>query len=140
MQSTNTMHTFDKVLLIDDDEINNMLNANLIRKVGLSQNIDTALNGQEGLDYLDTCSKEDFPDLIFLDIHMPVMDGFEFLEAYEKQFKPHYGTIILMMLTTSVLESDRNKALDSMLVKEFINKPLSSEKLTEIIDRLELSS
>lgn len=131
------MRTFEKVLLIDDDEINNMLNARLIRKAGLSQSIDTALNGQEGLDYLESCVKEDFPDLIFLDIHMPVMDGFEFLEAYKKRFKSHHHTIILMMLTTSVLESDRNKALDSMLVKEFINKPLTSSKLEEIIARLE---
>lgn len=97
---------FNKVLLVDDDKINNYINLRLIRRIGLSEEIIVTNNGQEAITYLKTCDKNELPTLILLDINMPVMDGFEFLEEYEK-FK--FNTVerpMIVVLTTSTNTND----------------------------------
>jgi CheY-like chemotaxis protein len=122
-----------KVLLIDDDMITNNLNTRVIKKMGVCDSIDVAINGKEGLEYLRKCDDTNCPDLILLDINMPVMNGFEFLDAYEKEF-PNGKTLILMMLTTSLQNSDYTKAKSYPEVSQYIAKPLSPVKLKTILN------
>lgn len=128
------------ILLIDDDEATNYINKKLIIKAAITEKIDVVLNGKEALAYLTNTGKyasqgEDYPKpmLIFLDINMPVMDGWEFLTEYEQLPEHLKAQIIIVMLTSSNNPDDlkRAQSLDTRL--GFKNKPLSIAVLNEIV-------
>ncbi|HEX8548899.1 MAG TPA: response regulator [Cytophagaceae bacterium] len=127
------------VLLVDDDNINNFINQRLIKKLNFSESIHTVTNGQEALDFLrqKINSKDPLPELILLDINMPVMDGFEFIEQYRNL--PEKGTSNIIVLTTSTNDKDMDKVSGAKEVSGFINKPLTEEKLTSAIGKLAFS-
>jgi CheY-like chemotaxis protein len=74
----------------------------------------------------------DLPDLIFLDINMPIMNGFDFLNEYQNLSETIQKHCIIMMLTTSLNEDDRKRAIENKFVYSFMNKPLDKEKLDTI--------
>jgi CheY-like chemotaxis protein len=123
------------VLVIDDDEPTNFLNQIIIENSGCAQFVKAVQSGQEALDYLTAKEKVQCPrpDLIFLDINMPAMNGWEFLEKYRSLSKEEQGKIMVVMLTTSLFPEDRLKAEDLPEVSGFENKPLTTEKLDNII-------
>src|SRR5215212_10175209 len=94
------------VLLIDDDEPTNFFNQIIIENTGCAEEIKTAQSGQEALEYLTNISGSDksfpCPDLIFLDINMPAMNGWEFLEKYRTLDGHLKGKVMIVMLTTSL--------------------------------------
>ncbi len=122
-----------KVMLVDDDDITNNLNTRLIEKLGISDNVVIATNGQKAIEYLNNCNETNQPDLIILDINMPVMNGFEFLETFHNTFAHKPKPLILMMLTTSVQNSDFAKAKTFDEVSEYISKPLTPVKIKDIM-------
>ncbi|NQY73759.1 MAG: response regulator [Candidatus Margulisbacteria bacterium] len=127
-----------KVLLIDDNESCNFITERVLSKTGLAGDIAVKLNGKEALDYLmdiDKDRKISFPELIFLDINMPVMDGFEFLDQYEKAgFNKKLTRIV--MLTSSMMESDRQRAFKFQSVVDYLEKFMDVQKANEIIHAL----
>ncbi len=126
---------FNKVLLVDDDKINNYINLRLIRRIGLSEEIIVTNNGQEAITYLKNCEKNEQPTLILLDINMPVMDGFEFLEEYEKLKGNTVERPMIVVLTTSTNTNDIKKVESSPIAAGYINKPLTEENLLGFIRR-----
>src|SRR5689334_11317729 len=124
-------HKLNCVLVIDDDEPTNFLNQIVIENSGCAQFVKAVQSGQEALDYLTTKEKGQCPrpDLIFLDINMPAMNGWEFLEKYRSLTKEEQGKIMVVMLTTSLFPEDRVKAEELPEVSGFENKPLTTEKL-----------
>lgn len=131
------MNKFNSVLLVDDDSINNFLNKRLIKKLDLADHVEVKLNGLEGINYLkEACvdSIENCPSIIFLDINMPVMDGFDFIKAYQNSPFPKKG--IIAVLTTSRSDQDI-QTLRNLGDFYFLNKPLTEEKLKNFFERIE---
>jgi CheY-like chemotaxis protein len=127
------MERLKSILLVDDDETSNFLNQHLIQGLDICDNITEVHNGQEALDYLTTKGIQK-PDLILLDINMPIMNGIEFLEEYTKLPEEIKARICICMLTTSLLKSDIDKIKTFDEVSEYISKPIDEDKLLEIIE------
>ena len=127
-----------RILLVDDSEATNAMNVYLFNRLNAAEQIDVALNGVEAIDYLtteDANGEYPRPELIVLDLNMPVMNGLEFLEAYQDLSEDIKGGVIIVMLTTSMLESDQMSARGFESVVGYQNKPLTLEKAEEIWSR-----
>jgi CheY-like chemotaxis protein len=135
------MKKINCVLLIDDNPADNYYHEYIMKDAGLCSQVKVALNGIEALSYLknawiDSPSEEmPRPEIIFLDINMPRMSGFEFLEEYHQLDGGLKSSTSVIMLTSSPNPDDRKKALSFSDVKEYHVKPLSIEMLQEIIER-----
>jgi CheY-like chemotaxis protein len=123
-----------KILLVDDDEATNYYNKFVIERLNLVEEIVVKETGKRALDYLLGIEKDDFPNLIFLDINMPEMNGWEFLEAYEKDKLYSRFTSVIVMLTTSINPEDREKASRMKLVNDFKIKPITEKMFLEILE------
>ncbi|MEP3441176.1 MAG: response regulator [Sulfitobacter sp.] len=130
------MTRIERVLLIDDDTVTNMLHSRVIKRSGLVDRIEVATDGQEALDILnrDIAAGGPLPELIFLDINMPVMSGFEFLEEYAKLDISVEEQLVIVMLSTTLLPADHRRAEADPNVHSFCDKPLRLEKLIETIE------
>jgi response regulator of citrate/malate metabolism len=115
-----------KILLIDDDEITNFFNRKLIKTSNPLLDINTVSSVKQAMDFLRKNKSDTFPDIIFLDIFMPVKNGWDFLEEFQNEFGKDTSGINLYMLSSSIYLDDITKANDHKLVKGYITKPLSS--------------
>jgi CheY-like chemotaxis protein len=123
------------VLLVDDDDINNFISIKLIKKAVLNADITACLNGKLAIEKLLEIQKEDasrLPDYILLDINMPVMNGWEFLEEYDRLKIDAAGKTKIFIISSSVFSNDINKAKSFPLVTDFVSKPLNVEKIREL--------
>jgi CheY-like chemotaxis protein len=131
------MHpTLDLILLVDDDETTNYVNKRLLTQLNVAKEIKTMTNGQEALTYLQNVSAGNGgvnPDLIFLDIKMPIMDGFSFLDAFENHDMGNNKPIIVMMLTSSASFYDLERLKNYKKVKKHISKALTNADVREIL-------
>ena len=120
------------LLVIDDDDINIFIIKKIVEKTGFAVNMVAKTNGQLAIDYLEEIAgdPEQFPHLILVDINMPVLNGWEFIEAYENM--NINKAVDMYMLSSSVYENDIEKAKTYNVVKGFISKPLSIDRLIEL--------
>ena len=121
------------VLLIDDNKATNFLHETLFEELDVSECIVIAYNGKDGLAHLDrVAGGDDYPELILVDIHMPVMDGFDFLEGYrQRQYHEKYDSLVVM-LTTSTNPRDVDRILAAGFA-EYLPKPLAEENIQELV-------
>ncbi|MDB5147127.1 MAG: response regulator [Mucilaginibacter sp.] len=125
------------VLLVDDDEINNFISIKLIKKALLNTEIMACLNGKYAIEQLSDIQRKDpnkLPDYILLDINMPIMNGWEFLDEYKRLNLDPLGKSKIYIISSSVFSNDINKARSYPLVKDFISKPLNVEKIKELFE------
>lgn len=125
------------VLLVDDDPTTNFLHQRLLRRLNVAREVLVALNGEQALHVLkQQCQQAATacPALVLLDVNMPVMNGFEFLEVFSHLTLAHRQDIVVVMLTTSLLDQDLVRA-QQLPVADFLNKPLTTEKLMEVLQR-----
>ncbi|UWR21377.1 response regulator [Sulfitobacter sp. S190] len=129
------MTPINRILLVDDDAVTNLMHTRIIRKSGKAAHIDVATDGLQALELIksDLAAARALPELVFLDINMPRMGGFEFLEEYAKLGLPVGEQLIIVMLSTSLLHADHARAEADPHVHSFSDKPLRTEKLLEVI-------
>jgi CheY-like chemotaxis protein len=130
------------VLLVDDNEPDNFLHKRIIEKVGIANYIGIAENGREALEFIrskwrfgQTESTACLPELIFLDINMPIMDGWQFLEEFYKIGDVRKTKGVIIILTTSQYPVDLVKANSMPGSIQYRFKPLTVEMLNEIIQQ-----
>jgi CheY-like chemotaxis protein len=127
------------ILLVDDDDTTNFVNTRLLTNMQITEDIKAVRNGKEAIDYLKEACLENpkpgfvCPDLIFLDIKMPVMDGFTFLEKYKEAGLDSGDHVIIMMLTSSASFYDLEKLKSYDKVKKHLSKALTEAEVREIV-------
>ncbi|KAA5549193.1 response regulator [Adhaeribacter rhizoryzae] len=134
------MRPLDLILLIDDDETTNHVNLRTLKRTNIAKDIKIFMNGEQALHYLKaiaaqtgSATSEEYPDLIFLDIKMPIMDGFEFLDAYQELHAHYQIPAKIMMLTSSASFYDLNRLEKYDVVKRHFAKPLTDYDVKEIV-------
>jgi CheY-like chemotaxis protein len=133
------MTPLKRILLVDDDSVTNMLHRRVIERSGLVELIDVATDGREALELLgaDLTAERALPELIFLDINMPGMGGFEFLEHYADLPVGPDAQLIIVMLSTSLLPNDHARARNDPNVHSFCEKPLSLRELLTVVEEFQ---
>jgi CheY-like chemotaxis protein len=126
------MIRFDTIFLVDDDPINNLINRRLLGKTGICERIQEFLGGQEALEKIAELAPEESL-LLFLDINMPVINGWEFLDKYIETF-PHRKDKIVI-LSSSIDFQDRQRANEYAIVSGFLEKPLTLDKISGQMSR-----
>lgn len=126
----------NKILCVDDDPITLMLCKKVIAKANFTGEIESAKDGVEALKFFDTINNEskgdDYPELIFLDLNMPIMDGWEFLDEFSKNLSQAFPKTKIIVLSSSVDPKDINKSKNYPMVLDFLPKPITVEMLNNI--------
>jgi CheY-like chemotaxis protein len=132
------MRRFKRILLVDDDEVANFVSIRVLKKLGISEEVVVLYDGEEALEYvkqhyLKPNQHAASEDLILLDLNMPLMGGFEFLEHFNRL--PVQSKVQICIVSSSSLEQDQKRASD-FNVSGYISKPLSVNKLMTVLDNL----
>lgn len=136
------MKKINCTLLIDDYEPNNVFNKYIIGDADFCNHVKTAIDADKAIAYLLKSAEPGqsdtypVPELIFLDINMPRLNGFEFMDEYQKLDRKFRSKIKIIMLTTSVNPEDYHRAMEYKEISRFENKPLTREMITDTIDKL----
>lgn len=137
MKNAIAKYKHNNILLIDDNELDNFINEKMIQARSYSRNVYVSTNGKNALEFINNLvasgdtNNEAYPEVIFVDLNMPLMDGFEFIEQFKKIHNPKLMACKIVILTSSISNSDKVKAkeLGSMA---FVMKPLSNEVLDKL--------
>lgn len=122
-----------KVYLLDDDIDHNFLNTLLLNSLGI-MNVEAGTSMEEALSYLNNCVLAGtMPDFIFVDLNMPGINGFAFIKNFEENYWKLNRKSHIIMLTNSILETEREEALKFHSVLDFWSKPLTQSKLRELL-------
>lgn len=124
-----------QVLLIDDDQVYLFAATKTIEATGLAGSVEVCTNGLDAIEYLQKVigSSGKLPDVIFIDINMPVMDGWEFLEEYKTLAKQINSPIKIYILSSSVDKNDIMRSKEYNSVIDYVVKPVYKEKFSEIL-------
>ena len=128
---------YKTIMLIDDNEIDNLINQKIVEASNICENIFSHTGGKSAIEFLKNMEKiasaiEALPEVIFLDIDMPLMDGFQFLEEFESLTDSTKAHCKIVMLTSSINPQDMNKSQKYTFVKKYINKPLTQDNLRKL--------
>src|SRR5687767_5616372 len=128
---------YHTVMLIDDNEIDNLINQKMIEAASIAENIYTHTGAKSAIEFLRNVERLEvadkvLPDVIFLDIDMPLMDGFQFLDEFEKLGNGAKKKSKIVMLTSSINPQDSARSKKYASVKQYLNKPLTHESISKL--------
>ncbi len=124
---------YSKVLLIDDNEIDNFINERMITSSLFSREVTVKNSADAALDYLRSLQDPgEFPEIIFLDLNMPEKDGFDFLIEFEQLPVALKEKGKIVVLSSSISPEDINRASSNIYVYKYVNKPLNEKYLDAI--------
>ncbi|MBR9999369.1 MAG: response regulator [Cyclobacteriaceae bacterium] len=129
------MEKINLLMIIDDDELNNYITTKIVGYAQLAKNVESYQSPRAALEYLfENSARVDgvAPEIIFLDISMHDMNGWEFLEEYKHLPHDYQKKIKIFILSTSIFEHDRMKAGEYDCINGYIQKPLTEPKINEI--------
>lgn len=134
-----TEKKYHAVMLVDDNEIDNLINQKMIEASNIAEHIFVHSGAKSAIEFLKNIEKLAkgpislyLPEIIFLDIDMPLMDGFQFLDEFDKLSESIKTNSKVVMLTSSLNPQDMNKAKKNQFVLKYINKPLTQENLKKL--------
>jgi CheY-like chemotaxis protein len=122
-----------KILLVDDDQIHHFIHTKVIERAGIDCDISTASNGDEALEMIrgHLAGIVFTPDIILLDLDMPIMNGFEFIKIFQQMEIPNKDNIVIVILTSSMNIADVEKAR-SIGIQRFLTKPLTTQDVSKL--------
>lgn len=138
METEKPEYKYRNVLLVDDNDLDNFINQKMLESNNFSRTIHISTNGKVALDFIAAqinsgpAKDDNFPDVMFVDLNMPVMSGFELIVALKKTYVEKLLHCKIIILSSSIHAEDRLKAerIDSGIL--FLNKPLTNELLNAI--------
>ncbi|EMY62169.1 response regulator [Leptospira terpstrae] len=128
-----------KICVIDDDTIYQFTTKKIISNAGIKEEVLIFSDAENALEFFNTESenRDKLPDIIFLDINMPFMDGWQFLDAFAKIVPRFPKSIEVFLVSSSVDEADTDRAAKIPLISGYIFKPFTKEKLWESLSRIQ---
>ena len=120
-------------MLVDDSRADNYYHRVVINDTGLAEDVIDFTSPVEALEYLRTTANHPV-DLILLDLNMPGMTGYEFLDEYKQIDKGQQAKVIVVLLTNSLRASDKMQASEDDAVAAFVNKPLTEDHFVQLVD------
>ncbi len=122
------------LMIVDNDQVNSFVLKNIIKRNYSDAKIEMFADGEQAINHLNELEGEgaDFPDVLLLDLYMPVMDGFTFLELYSNKYS--HKKMVIFAMSNSLGKEDQQRANDFQVVKGFITKPLMYNNLQFIIE------
>jgi len=127
------------VLIVDDDQVYRFAASKTIEATGFAQSVEECNNGLDALNFITHAiySYSKLPDIIFLDINMPVMDGWEFLEAYRAMEEKLPDTINIYLVSSSVDKNDIMRSQQFKYVTDYLVKPVYKEKFSQVLQSVQ---
>ena len=138
MKRKEPIFKYKYAMLLDDNELDNFINQKTLEATNFANKIYVNTSSKSALEFLnnltisDTDNASHFPEIIFVDINMPMVDGFQFIEKFKNTFSSKSNTTKLVILTSSIAQIDRDKANQISEDIVFLNKPLTQEALNQI--------
>ncbi|MCW7468642.1 response regulator [Leptospira kanakyensis] len=128
-----------KICVIDDDQIYQFTTKKIISNAGIKGDVLVFSDAENALDFFQTevLNKDQLPDIIFLDINMPLMDGWQFLDAFGKILPKFPKSIEVFLVSSSVDTADTDRAAKIPIISGYIFKPFTKEKLLESISHVQ---
>ncbi|WP_420581547.1 response regulator [Reichenbachiella sp.] len=123
------MNQIEHVLLVDDDVPTNFIHEVILKKSNRFKQIHSVLSATEALNYLQAKR----PNLIFLDINMPALSGWDFIDQFRSLPIEQKEDIVIVMVSTSMDPKDKQRAEVCSEIREFVSKPMSVEKIEDIV-------
>lgn len=122
-------------IVVDDSKLDCFIAEKIIKNTGRSETVNTFQQATDALVYIKTLPPSSTPSIVFVDIQMPVMNGFEFVEAFEALPEDIRQGYSIYMLSSSINENDIAKVKGYKSVKQFLNKPLTNNAITVVLNQ-----
>lgn len=124
-------------IVVDDSKLDCFIAEKVIKNLGRSEAVNTFMQATDALQHITALSENGFRTVLFVDIQMPMMNGFEFVEEFDKLPADKRKNYIVFMLSSSINENDIARVKSYPTIKKFINKPLTGSTISVILDTLD---
>ena len=138
MKRKEPKYKYSSILLLDDNDLDNFINEKIMESNLFSKKNYICTSGKSAIEFLTNIIEmgdniyENYPEIIFVDLNMPLMDGFQFIEYFKKNLESKLHNPKIIILTSSIFPEDVSKALKIANNIIFLNKPLTKDILEKL--------